>query len=74
VQVEPIKPMLKAPRTKRLKLSNVEPPPNFSFEINVRRYTEAAKNKFTELHHSFEAARSAETQAGAYTRPLLSST
>jgi len=26
-------------------------------------HAEAAKNKFTELHHSFEAARSAETQA-----------
>jgi len=37
-------------------------------------HAEAAKNKFTELHHSFEAARSAETQAGAYTRPLSSST
>jgi len=31
--------MLKAPRTKRLKLSNDEPPPNFAFEFNLRRYT-----------------------------------
>jgi len=38
VQVDPIKPMLKAPGTKRLKRKCDEPPSNFAFKFNLRRY------------------------------------
>jgi hypothetical protein len=39
VQVYPIKPMLKAPGTERLKLNHEERLPNFAFKPNLRRYT-----------------------------------
>ena len=39
VQVGPMKPMLKAPGTKRLKLKYDESPSNFAFKFNLRRYT-----------------------------------
>jgi hypothetical protein len=39
VQVAPIKPALKAPVTKRLKLKCDEPLLNFAFNSNLRRYT-----------------------------------
>jgi hypothetical protein len=41
VQVDPIKPTLKAPGTKRLKLQYDEPLSNFAFNFNLRRYTPA---------------------------------
>jgi len=37
VQVEPMKFMLKAPGTSRLKLKYDEPPSNFAFNFNLRR-------------------------------------
>jgi len=40
VQVDPIKPTLKAPGTKHLILKYDEPPSNFAFKFNLRRYTE----------------------------------
>ena len=36
MQVDPIKPMLKAPGTKRLKLKHDEPLLNFAFKFNLR--------------------------------------
>ena len=39
VQVEPMKSMLKAPGTKRLKLKKYELLSNFGFNCNLRRYT-----------------------------------
>jgi len=39
VQVDPIKPMLKAPGTKRLKLNGNELHSNFAFKFNMRRYS-----------------------------------
>jgi len=41
VQVDPIKPTLKPPGTKRLRLKYDEPLSNFAFKINLRRYTKA---------------------------------
>jgi hypothetical protein len=38
VQVDPIKPTLKAPNTKRLKLKSGEPPSNLAFKFNLRRF------------------------------------
>jgi len=40
VQVDPIKPALKAPGTKRLKLIYDGPLSNFAFNFNLRRYNE----------------------------------
>jgi hypothetical protein len=39
VQVDPIKPELKPPGTKRLKLQYDEPLSNFAFNFNLHRYT-----------------------------------
>jgi len=43
VQIDPIKPMLKAPGSKRLKLEYDELLSNFGFNINLRRYTWARR-------------------------------
>jgi len=40
VQLEPIKPTLKAPGTKSLKLNYDEPLSFFAFKLNLRRYNE----------------------------------
>jgi len=39
VQVKPMKPMLKAPGTKRLKLKYIKLLSRFAFNFNLRRYT-----------------------------------
>jgi len=39
VQVDPIKPTLKAPGTKPLKLNHYESPSNVAFQYNLRRYS-----------------------------------
>ena len=41
MQVAPIKPMLKSPGTKRLKLLHDEPPSDFALKFNLRRYMKA---------------------------------
>ena len=41
MQVDPIKPTLKAPRTKRLKLKYNKLLSSFAFNFNLRRYTKA---------------------------------
>ena len=38
MQADPIKPTLKAPGMKLLKLRYDKPPSNFAFKINLRRY------------------------------------
>ena len=38
MQVDPIKPTLKAPGTERLRLECDEPLSNFAFKFNLRRY------------------------------------
>ena len=40
MQVEPIKPPLQAPGSKRLKLKCEEPLSNFAFKFNLRHYTQ----------------------------------
>ena len=42
MQVDPIKPTLKPPGTKRLKLKYDEPPSKFAFKFYLRRYNKAA--------------------------------
>jgi hypothetical protein len=44
VQVDPIKPTLKAPGTKRLKLKHDAPLSNFAFKFKSRRYSEVAES------------------------------
>ena len=43
MQVEPMKPMLKAPGTKRLKPYTDKPPSNVAFKVHLRRYTKEGK-------------------------------
>jgi hypothetical protein len=77
VQVDPIKPTLKAPATKRLKLKYDKPLSSFAFNFNLRRCTVVP---FLDLaNHAASPSidyrcDGVETPAGAYTRPLFSST
>jgi hypothetical protein len=66
VQVDPIKPVLKPPETKRLILKYDEPLSNFAFKFNLRHYNLVRKWGIEACGYYHEA--------GAYTRPLLSST
>ena len=43
MQVEPMKPVLKAPGSKRLKLKHDWPLSKFAFNFNSRRYSEAER-------------------------------
>ena len=52
VQVDPIKPTLKAPGTKRLKLKCDEPLSNFAFNFNLRRYNLVTADDFGRGLHS----------------------
>ena len=45
VQVDPIKPTLKAPGTQRLKPYYGEPPSNFAFKFNLRHYNEGEEEE-----------------------------
>ena len=49
VQVDPIKPTLKPPGTKRLKLKCDELRSSFGFKFNVRRYALGAGNHYAEI-------------------------
>ena len=84
MQVDPIKPTLKAPGTKRLKLQYDEPPSSFALKFKLRRYIECAGDGDTllgpggQLREYLARLAAADTATGfvvgAYTRPLLSST
>jgi len=81
VQVDPIKPTLKTPGTKRSKLKYDRPLSSFAFKFNLRRYNKATSNICTAqallanmaglyaVYHGPDGLK-----AGAHTRPLLSST
>jgi len=80
VQLDPTKPTLTAPGAKRLKLKyDDEPLSNFAFSFKLRRYT-AARAMWTAVHLGGRPAQDVMvgsklyTEAGAYTRPLFSST
>ena len=45
MQVDPLKPELKPPGTKCLKLNCVAPVSSFAFKFNLRRYREKRKNR-----------------------------
>ena len=44
MQVDPNKPTLKAPKTKRLKLRNDQPPSFFALKFDLHRYPKGAQN------------------------------
>ena len=67
MQVDPIKPTLKAPGLNLLKLNYNEPPSNFAFKFKVHHYSEV-------WAFDLDANTWSRLQAGAYTRPLFSST
>ena len=84
MQVDPIKPKLKAPGTKRLQLKCDEPLSSSAFKFNLRRYNVVSNiDVMTETVMGFQnqckklpkSLRDWQAyQAGAYTRPHLSST
>jgi len=86
VQVDPVKPKLKAPGTKRLKLESDGLLSNFSLTFNLHCYIKGAalmaqahfrrSSAGAAARGELKALRSAAVvlQAEAYTRPLLSST
>ena len=63
MQVDPIKPTLKAPRIQRLKLIRDDPLSNLALNFNLRRYTKAAQSRQKQLD-----AMQGRLEAGAYTR------
>ena len=68
VQIDPMKPSLKAHGTKRLQLKFDILLSNFAFKFNLRRYTtDAAAGTVTVSQQRYLAA-------GAHTPPLFSST
>jgi len=72
LQVDPIKSSLNAPGTRRFTLKCIEPLSSFAFNFNLRRYNEdheGGAHRDSGMHVS-----PAVIEAGAYTRPLLSST
>ena len=71
MQLNPIKPTLKASGIKLFKMKYDKPLSNFAFKFNLCRY-----NKATRSGGSSPVAKKlvADSKARAYTRPLLSST
>ena len=72
VQVDPNKPTLNAPKTKRLKLTYDELLSSFAFKFNLRHYnleSDAAGANATDRNYWVHYR-----MAGAYTRPLFGST
>ena len=73
VQVDPVEPMLKAPGNKRLKLKFDKLLSSFAYNFNLRHFTKENGCRWNEWTCA-RAARGGHLEAGAYTRPLSSST
>ena len=72
MQVDPIKPKLKPPRTKRLKLNCDILLSTSTFKFNLRRYTtDAIAATRRKLHTPFNRRASRALKAGADTRPIF---
>ena len=65
MQVDTIKPKLKAPETKRLKLKYVELLSSFAFNFNLRRYNE--EDCLTDLYVGTARASFLDLSAGPFT-------
>ena len=55
MQIEPIRPTLKAPRSKHLKLKYDVPLSNCAFNFNLRRYIKGSDTELEELLKSLQA-------------------
>ena len=77
VQLEPMKPTLKAPGSKRLKLTHEKLLSYIAFKFNLRRYTLLSIQQLYRISTMYWDDKygtetvSQEVLAGAYTRPLL---
>jgi len=67
VQVEPMKPVLKAPGIERLKLKHDRPLSNFAFNFNLRRYTAAWRTEWAAVRHYLSAGRRPNTHRPRFT-------
>jgi len=83
VRVDPIEPSLKASRSKRLKVEHDKLLSNSAFNFNLRRFIKVVQSGASSREKSFQALHkrikkhlgaALPSPAGAYTRPLLSST
>jgi len=74
VQVDPIKPTLKAPGSKRLKLKYDNLHSSFAFKFNLRRCTTAAPSPTPRTPPMCWPTPGGWCTARAYTRPLFGST
>ena len=86
MQVDPVKPTLKALGIKLLKLNYDEPLSKFAFKLNLRRYSEVvnavvegAPDEAARLDGLYRTvfqyvAVAGGTEVGAYARPLFGST
>ena len=78
MQVHPIKPTLKSPGTKLLKLKYEKLVSNFAFNFNFCRYTQVLRSLVFAMRCKPESQhillKNICTMAGAYTRSLFSST
>ena len=63
MHVDPVRPTLKAPGIKHLKLSYEKPPSNFAVKLSLRRYNEVAMMIVTSSGDELDM------KAGPYTRP-----
>jgi TPR repeat protein len=68
VHIDPMKPKLKVPETQRLKLNRDILLSTYAFKLKLCRYNEEEANSW------YAKAAVQGHAAGAYTRPLLSST
>ena len=78
MQLDPIKPKLNPPRTKRLKVNYDAPLPIFAFNFNLRRYMKAGTTpgylaSFQKANETLDRIQK-NLEAGAYTRPHFGST
>ena len=69
MQIDPVKPMLNQPESKRLKLKCDKLLSTIGFNFNLRRHTKGAENAALRERNGV-----LESEAGAYTRPVFSST
>ena len=67
MQVEPMKPVLKAPGIERLKLKHDRPLSNFAFNFNLRRYTAAWRTEWAAVRHYLSAGRRPNTHRPRFT-------
>ena len=72
MQVDPIKPMLRSPGTQRLKLTFENLLLSFAFKFKLRRYITVFGHAVFLNAVAMQLVTACE--AGAYTRPLFSST